>query len=92
MERKNINRKFKQLLVWNNSVKLYILTCKLLSKFPYELKETVYNKLKRINGEFLLSNLRSLPIHDCRFAVQAGIIPTFQYSNIPIFQNNYALS
>ena len=43
MERKNINRGFKQLRVWNNSVELYILTCKLLSKFPYELKKTVSN-------------------------------------------------
>ncbi len=43
MERKNINREFKQLRVWNNSVELYILTFKLLSKFPYELKKTVSN-------------------------------------------------
>jgi len=43
MERKNINRGFKQLRVWNNSVELYILTCKLLSKCPYELKKIVSN-------------------------------------------------
>ncbi|MCD6564369.1 MAG: hypothetical protein J7K53_00340 [Bacteroidales bacterium] len=83
MERKNINRWFKQLRVWNNSVKLYILTCKLLSKFPYELKKTVSDKLKRINGEFLLLSIRSLLINDYSLAVQAGIIPTFHYSNIP---------
>ena len=83
MERKNINRGFKQLRVWNNSVNLYILTCKLLSKFPYELKETVSNKLKRINGDFLRSNLYSLPVYDCRLTVQADILPTFQHSNIP---------
>ena len=81
--KKNINHYFKQLRVWNNSVKLYILTCKLLSKFPYELKETVSNKLKRINSEFLRSNLRFLLVNDCHLAVQAGIVPTFQYSNIP---------
>jgi len=43
MERKNINRGFKQLRVWNSSIDLYILTCKLLSKSPYELKKTVSN-------------------------------------------------
>lgn len=43
MGRKNINRGFTQLRVWNNSVELYILTCKLLSKFPYELKKTISN-------------------------------------------------
>ena len=43
MERKNINRGLKQLRVWNSSVDLYTLTCKLLSKAPYELKKTVSN-------------------------------------------------
>ncbi|NOY37997.1 MAG: four helix bundle protein [Chlorobi bacterium] len=43
MERKNINRGFKQLRVWNNAIELYILTCKILSGFPYELKKTVSN-------------------------------------------------
>ncbi len=41
MERKNINRGFKQLRVWNNAVDLYILTCKILINFPFELKKTV---------------------------------------------------
>ena len=44
MERKNIDRGFKQLRVWNNSVELYILTCKLLSKFPYELINKIFTK------------------------------------------------
>ena len=43
MERKNINRGFKQLRVWNDAVDLYIITCKVLSKFPYELKKTAAN-------------------------------------------------
>ncbi len=43
MERKNINRGFKQLRVWNDSIELYILTCELLSNFPFELKKTVAN-------------------------------------------------
>ena len=43
MERKNINRGFKKLRVWNNAVDLYILTCKILSNFPFELKKTTAN-------------------------------------------------
>ncbi len=43
MERKNINRGFKQLRVWNDSVELYILTCKLMLNIPYELNKTVSN-------------------------------------------------
>ena len=43
MERKNINRGFKQLRVWNDAVELYILSCKILTKFPYELKKTAAN-------------------------------------------------
>ncbi|MBN2519338.1 MAG: four helix bundle protein [Bacteroidales bacterium] len=43
MERKNINRGFKKLRVWNDAIELYILTCKLLSNFPYELKKIVSN-------------------------------------------------
>lgn len=43
MERKNINRGFKQLRVWNDAVDLYILTCKVLSTVPFELKKTMAN-------------------------------------------------
>jgi len=43
MERKNINKGFKQLRVWNDAVELYVLTCELLSGFPFELKKTAGN-------------------------------------------------
>lgn len=36
-ERKNVNRGFKKLRVWNDAVELYILTCKHLIPFPFEL-------------------------------------------------------
>ncbi|ELR69430.1 hypothetical protein C900_04962 [Fulvivirga imtechensis AK7] len=42
-ERKNINRGFRQLRVWNDAVELYVLTCKLLLVFPFELKKTAGN-------------------------------------------------
>ena len=45
MDRKNINRGFKKLRVWNDSVELYILATKILSNFPFELKKIVSNSL-----------------------------------------------
>jgi four helix bundle protein len=43
MERKNINRGFQKLRVWNDAVDLYILTCRIISNFPFELKKTASN-------------------------------------------------
>ena len=43
MERKNINRGFKQLRVWNDAIDLYVLSCKILIDFPFELKKTASN-------------------------------------------------
>jgi len=45
MERKNINRGFKKLRVWQDAVSLYILACKMLSKFPFEHKKTAANAI-----------------------------------------------
>ena len=39
MERKNINRGFKKLRVWQETIELYVLACKILSDFPFELKK-----------------------------------------------------
>jgi len=43
MEKWNINRGFKKLIVWQDSVELYVLTNKKLSNFPFELKKTMGN-------------------------------------------------
>jgi four helix bundle protein len=45
MERKNINRGFKRLRVWQDAVSLYILTCKILATFPFELKKVSSNSI-----------------------------------------------
>ena len=78
MERKNINRGFKQLRVWNNSIELYILTCKILSKFPYETENELIQLIKSLQK--------------FQFMFQHSNIPTFQHSNIPMFQINQVLS
>jgi four helix bundle protein len=45
MERKNINRGFKKLRVWQDSVSLYIMACKIFSIFPFELKKVAANSI-----------------------------------------------
>ena len=45
MDRKNINRGFKKLRVWQDAVDLYILTCKLFNNFPFELKKVASNSI-----------------------------------------------
>ena len=40
-ERKNINRGFKKLRVWQDSVSLYILACGIFTEFPYAIRKTV---------------------------------------------------
>lgn len=45
MDRKNINRGFKKLRVWQDAVSLYVLACKLLNNFPFELKKVAANSI-----------------------------------------------
>ena len=43
MERKNINRGFKKIRVWQDAVSLYILACKIFANFPFEIKKVAAN-------------------------------------------------
>ena len=45
MERKNINRGFKQLRVWQDAVSLYVLACRIFTFFPFELKKVAANSI-----------------------------------------------
>ena len=45
MERRNINRGFKKLRVWQDAVALYITACKILVGFPFELRKTASNTI-----------------------------------------------
>jgi four helix bundle protein len=44
-ERKNINRGFKKLRVWNDAIDLYVLACEILIKFPFQLGKVVANSI-----------------------------------------------
>ena len=43
MDRKNINRGFKKLRVWQDAISLYTLACKIFTNFPFELKKVAAN-------------------------------------------------
>jgi len=45
MSRKNINRGFKKLRVWQDAISLYVLAHKIFSKFPFELKKVAANSI-----------------------------------------------
>lgn len=44
-ERRNINRGFKKLLVWQDAVDLYILSTRILDKMPFEYKKSAGNAM-----------------------------------------------
>ena len=44
-ERKNINRGFKKLRVWEDAISLYILASEFFLKFPYGLKKVAENAI-----------------------------------------------
>jgi four helix bundle protein len=45
MDRKNINRGFKQLRVWQDAGFLYVLACDIFTDFPFELKKVAANSI-----------------------------------------------
>ena len=44
-DRRNINRGYKKLRVWQDAVSLYVLTCQVLKDFPFYLKKTTSNTI-----------------------------------------------
>jgi four helix bundle protein len=50
MERKNINRGFKKLRVWQDAVSLYILANKIFTNFPFELKKVAANSIDAVHS------------------------------------------
>lgn len=49
-ERKNINRGYMKLIVWQDAKKLFRLTCKIFLKFPYELKKIAANQIASVDS------------------------------------------
>ena len=49
-QRKNINRGYQKLTVWQDAAALYVLTCKLFRKFPYELRRVSSNQIAAVDS------------------------------------------
>jgi len=45
MDRKNINRGFKKLRVWQDAISLSVLAYKIFSKYPFELKKVAAHSM-----------------------------------------------
>lgn len=43
--RRNINRGFKKLRVWEDAVSLYVLACRVFANFPFEFKKVAANSI-----------------------------------------------
>jgi four helix bundle protein len=50
MDRKNINRGFKRLRIWQDSISLYIMACKIFPTFPFELKKVAANSIDAVHS------------------------------------------
>ena len=50
MDRKNINRGFKRLRIWQDSISLYVMACTIFSTFPFELKKVVANGIDAVHS------------------------------------------
>ncbi len=48
--RKNINRGYMKLIVWQDAKKLYGLTWSIFRKFPYELKKVASNQIASVDS------------------------------------------
>jgi len=50
MDRKNINRGFKRLRIWQDSISLYVMAFKIFSTFPFELKKVAANSIDAVHS------------------------------------------
>ncbi|MEI7850230.1 MAG: four helix bundle protein [Kiritimatiellales bacterium] len=49
-QRKNINRGYRKLCVWQDAIEYYALTCGIFMKFPYELKRIASNHIASVDS------------------------------------------
>jgi four helix bundle protein len=50
LQRKNINRGYQKLIVWQDAADLYVLTCNIYSKFQYELRRVGSNQIASVDS------------------------------------------
>ena len=50
IQRKNINRGYEKLIVWQDATELYVLTCKIFRKFQFELRRVASNQIASVDS------------------------------------------
>jgi len=50
MNRKNRNRGYKKLTVWNDAIRYYVLTCEVFRSLPYELRRVVSQQIASVDS------------------------------------------
>ena len=50
IERRNINRGYQKLVVWQDAANLYLLTCRIFGKFHYELRRVGVNQIASVDS------------------------------------------
>ena len=50
IQRKNINRGYQKLIVWQDATELYVLTCKIFRKFQFELRRVASNQIASVDS------------------------------------------
>lgn len=48
--RKNINRGYQKLRVWQDARDLYVINCRIFRKFPYDLKRVAANQIASVDS------------------------------------------
>jgi four helix bundle protein len=48
--RKNINRGYMKLIVWQDARKLYVIIYRILKNFPYELRKVASNQIASVDS------------------------------------------
>jgi four helix bundle protein len=49
-ERRNLNRGYQKLNVWQDAANLYLLTCRVFAKFQYELRRVGVNQIASVDS------------------------------------------
>lgn len=50
MNRKNRNRGYKKLIVWNDAIQYYVLTCEIFRSLPYDLKRVASQQIASVDS------------------------------------------
>jgi four helix bundle protein len=50
IERRNINRGYRKLIVWQDAVEYYSITCEIFRPFPYELKRVASQQIASVDS------------------------------------------